>query len=80
MTTRPIAPEFTTRGLMLPWPLVVTISISLIVCCIVPLWLGAIHAMNVSQRVDSVVVNDARQDQTLIKHGERIARVEERAK
>lgn len=76
--TAKLKPEINGRGLFLPWPFVLACMAALLLSVIVPLWVGAVHAMHVAGNVDALVENDKEQDRALRRYGETI--VETRAR
>lgn len=74
--TGKIKPEINGRGLFLPWPFVLASLLALLISLIVPAWIGAVHAMHVSNNVDAIMGSDKTQNEKLVNHGERIAVLE----
>jgi len=76
--TGKIKPEVTERGLFMPWLLVVSLLFALLVSGIIPLWIFAVNAMHVADRVDAVIESDRAQDKSIIELRERVAKQEAR--
>ena len=76
--TGKLKPEFTARGVFVPWAGVLTGLGLLLTAVLIPLWLLTAKASLVADRVETNYETNQRQDTTLTKHGEDIAALKAR--
>lgn len=72
--TGKLKPTATAKGLFLPWSLVA----ALLLTGLVPLWILSAKAVYIAGQISEVVESDAKQDDKLNHHAERLATLEAR--
>lgn len=71
--TGKIKPEFTSRGVFVPWPGLLSLFAALLIVALIPLWMFTVKAIYVADNVETMREEGKARDVILIKHGEDIA-------
>lgn len=78
--TGKIKPEFTSRGVFLPWTGLLSAIFGLLLILIIPLWTFTVKAMFVADKIESIQDSDREQSITLQRHGEELAVLKAKSK